>query len=153
MRISWVLSLIFTTMAFALPSPEVLAQIPDLASLSDADLKSVTLRMERKGCLGSCPAYTVVVHGDGRVEYEGREHVKVKGSRQGKTDRETVKWLVGVLAERNFMTIGDDYSANDCHCRRFCTDMPSAVTEVSVGSNSHRVWHYYGCTCAPEWLS
>lgn len=129
------------------------AQSPDLASLSDSDLKSLTVRMERKGCLGRCSAYTVIIHGDGRVEYEGKQDVKVKGARQGKTDQATIKWLIGVLADAKFMTIADDYSANDCHCRRFCTDMPSAVTEVSVGSASHRIWHYYGCTCAPESLS
>src|SRR5215472_19208649 len=156
MRKSWVLTVVLTMTAVggvAAASPYLHAQSPDLASLSDSDLKSVTIRMERKGCLGECPEYTIVINGDGKVEYEGRHNVKVKGTRQGKADRETIKWLIGVLAHAKFMEVADDYSANDCHCRRFCTDMPSAVSEVSVGSASHRVWHYYGCTCAPESLS
>jgi hypothetical protein len=35
--------------------------------------------IEHWGCLGSCPVYQIDVWDDGRVEYEGRHHVKVRG--------------------------------------------------------------------------
>lgn len=47
-------------------------QTPDLSSLSDADLKTLTIQLERTGCYGTCPAYSVTIHGDGRVEYNGK---------------------------------------------------------------------------------
>ena len=45
---------------------------PDLSSISDADLATLTIQLERTGCFGSCPAYSITMHGDGRVEYSGK---------------------------------------------------------------------------------
>src|SRR5689334_4182170 len=67
---------------------------PDLNSLSDDDLKAVTVNFERKACFGTCPAYTVTIHGDGRVEYVGKSQVKEQGSRQGRVDKAAVKALM-----------------------------------------------------------
>src|SRR5215471_1107147 len=58
-------------------------ETPSLNSLSDADLKTLTIRLERIGCFGTCPAYTVAIHGDGRIEYDGKSHVKQVGVREG----------------------------------------------------------------------
>ena len=58
-------------------------QTPDLSSLSDADLKTVTIQLERTGCYGTCPGYSVTIHGDGRVEYNGKSHVKEIGTQEG----------------------------------------------------------------------
>lgn len=57
-------------------------QPTDLNSLSDTDLKTLMVRMERIGCYGNCPAYTVTIHGDGRVEYDGKSHVKENGAQR-----------------------------------------------------------------------
>jgi hypothetical protein len=40
---------------------------------------SSRLVMERTECYGFCPAYTVEVHPDGTVLYEGRNYVRVRG--------------------------------------------------------------------------
>jgi len=92
----------------------------------------------------------VTIHGDGRVEYAGKDNVKVKGAREGRVEG-TLKVLVSEFARANFLAITDQYSEKKCACRR-CTDMPSAVTEISVGAVTHRIDHYYGCGCAPKLL-
>ncbi len=46
-------------------------QTLDLSSLSDNELKTVVIRLERTSCYGNCPAYSVTIHGDGRIEYAG----------------------------------------------------------------------------------
>jgi hypothetical protein len=124
---------------------------PDLGSLADADLKAVTVRLERTACLGSCPAYTVTIHGDGRVEYAGKSHVKVTGARAGRVDPGTIRALVSEFAQAKFLSLPEDYSEEKCACRR-CTDMASAITELVAGGATHRVNHYYGCACAPKAL-
>jgi hypothetical protein len=126
------------------------SQAPDLTSLSDADLKAVTIRFERTLCYGSCPAYTVTIHGDGRVEYAGKQYVKTTGNQKGRIEPAAIKALVAEFARAKFLAL-PDYSEEKCACRR-CTDMPSAVTEISVGGVTHRVDHYYGCGCAPKAL-
>ena len=66
-------------------------QPPDLTSLSDADLKTVTIQLERSGCYGTCPVYTVTIHGDGRLEYNGKGHVKEIGAREGRTEMDKIR--------------------------------------------------------------
>ncbi len=126
------------------------SQTPDLSSLSDADRKAVTIRFERTLCYGSCPAYTVTVHGDGRVEYAGKKYVKTTGAQEGRIEPAAIKALVAEFTRAKFLTL-PDYAEEKCACRR-CTDMPSAVTEIAAGSVTHRVNHYYGCSCAPKAL-
>jgi len=126
-------------------------QTPDLSSLSEADLKTVTVRFERTVCYGTCPAYTVTLHGDGGIEYSGKSHVKQQGTRERRIDPGPIKTLMREFARAKFLSLSDDYSGEKCSCRR-CTDMPTAITELSVSGLTHRVNHYYGCACAPKTL-
>jgi hypothetical protein len=142
---------ILTLMAIRTASGRQSDQTPDLASLSDADLKAVTIHLERTACFGSCPAYAVTIHGDGRVVYAGKDHVKVKGERVGRVDPATIRTLVSEFARARFLALPKEYSEEKCACRR-CTDMASAVTELIAGGTTHRVNHYYGCACAPKAL-
>ena len=125
-------------------------QAADLNSVSDADLKAATIVLERTYCFGNCPAYTVTIHGDGRVEYAGKSNVKVTGSKEGRIEPEAVRALLSEFARAKYLSL-PDYSGQKCKCG-YCTDMPSAITELSAGSAKHRVDHYYGCRCAPKAL-
>lgn len=50
-------SLLFIASASARPSDPSL----DLTSLPDADVKTLTVQLERTACYGNCPAYTVTI--------------------------------------------------------------------------------------------
>lgn len=126
-------------------------QAPDLSSLSDADLKTLTVRLERTGCFGTCPAYTITIHGDGQVEYNGKGHVKQTGTQTGRVEIDTIKSLAAQFDRAKFWAIPVEYSEEKC-TGRLCTDMATAVTEVSVRGVTHRVKHYYGCGAAPRSL-
>jgi hypothetical protein len=125
-------------------------ETPDLSSLSDADLKATTVRLERIGCYGTCPAYTVTIHGDGHVEYAGKSHVKNKGTEEGQVEIATVKTLMSDFAKAKFLSLPEEYS--EAQCNRFCTDMATAITELTVRGKAHRVRHYYGCGGVPKAL-
>ena len=125
-------------------------QPADLDSLSDTDLKALTVRMERTACYGTCPAYTVTIHGDGRVEYDGKGHVKEKGAQEGRVEPDTIKTLAKEFAKAKFLALTEDYSGENC--ARYCTDMATAVTELNLKEVNHRVKHYYGCGGAPKAL-
>jgi len=75
-------------------------KVVNLSSLSDTDLRNATVRFDRIGCYGSCPAYTVTVHGDGHVEYVGKNHVKVKGPQEGQVEIAKVRNLLSEFASR-----------------------------------------------------
>lgn len=129
----------------------VLDESPDLSSLSGADLKTLTVRLERIGCYGTCPAYTITIHGDGQVEYNGKSHVRQIGTRAGQVEIETIKSLVSEFARARFWSIPEEFSDQKCN-GRYCTDMATAVTELSLKGVTHRVKHYYGCGSAPRSL-
>jgi Domain of unknown function (DUF6438) len=126
-------------------------QTPDLSSLSDADLKTVTIQLERTACLGTCPEYSVTIHGDGRVEYNGKGHVKRMGTREGRIETDKIRALASVFAKMKFWEIAEDYSAAKCK-GSVCTDMATAITELNIRGVTHRVRHYYGCGSAPRSL-
>jgi hypothetical protein len=125
-------------------------QSPDLSTLSDADLKTIIVHLERKPCDGNCPVYTLTIHGDGGVDYTGKAGVKEKGERHGTIESAAVKTLMSEFVRAKFLSL-PDYSLEKCACRR-CTDMPSVVTEISGAGVNHRVNHDYGCGCAPKTL-
>jgi len=126
-------------------------QSPDLGSLSDADLKTMTIQLERSPCFGSCPAYTVTIHGDGRVEYNGKSSVKEKGAREARIEADKIKDLLSEFGKTKFWKITEDYSEQKCK-ERVCTDMATAITEFTIKGQTHRVKHYYGCGGAPRSL-
>ena len=126
-------------------------QPPDLSSLSDADLKTITIQLERSRCFGICPAYTVTIHGDGRVEYNGKSYVKQTGTREGRIGADKIRDLLSDFRKTKFWGITEDYSEEKCK-GRFCTDMATAVTELTIKGQTHRVKHYYGCGGAPKSL-
>lgn len=126
-------------------------QPADLSSLSDADLKTVTIKLERMACYGSCPAYTVTIHGDGLVEYNGKDHVKEIGTREGRVEIDKIRAVALEFGKMKFWGIAEDYSEAKCK-GRVCTDFPTAVTELSIKGVTHRVKHYYGCGSAPKSL-
>ncbi len=123
-------------------------QPTDLNSLSETDLKTLTIRMERTECYGTCPAYTVTIHGDGRMEYQGKGHVKQSGTQEARLELDTIKALAKEFAKANFLTLSEDYSGENC--TRYCTDLPTTVTELNLKELNHRVKHYYGCGGAPK---
>jgi hypothetical protein len=125
-------------------------QATNLDSLSDDELKTVVVRMERTHCLGTCPAYILTIHGDGRVEYVDKENKEVAPPKQGSITPSAVKTLVAEFARVKFLSL-PDYLLQKCPCRQ-CTDLPSAITEIDVRGITHRVRHDHGCGCAPKAL-
>lgn len=123
---------------------------PDLGSLSDADFKTLTISLERQGCYGSCPAYVVKLEGTGRVVYEGKDHIKEKGNKEGRVEIDKIKALIAEFANANFWALPDEYTESKCN--RYCTDMPTAITELSLRGRTRRVKHYYGCGGVPKAL-
>ena len=72
------------------------------------DLATVKLELARGPCFGSCPQYTIMLQGDGRVEYSGRQRHSRFGSRKiGKIEREKITQILQTLDQVKFMTLDD----------------------------------------------
>lgn len=125
-------------------------QESDTSAISGYDLQNLTISLERGACFGNCPDYSLVVHGDGLVEYKGRSRGKETEARQGHIDVDTLRILATTFQVAKFSAIAEDYSGSNC--KRYCTDMPTVTTQVTFRGKTHKVRHDYGCMDAPKIL-
>ena len=89
------------------------------------DWKSVKITLQRNACYGNCPWYSVEVHGDGSVFYEGKGHVAVTGHHRGRVPQDKVLELVKVFERTDYYSRLDQYSP----C---LSDPPTQVTSIEI---------------------
>jgi Domain of unknown function (DUF6438) len=103
------------------------------------DWKSVRVSLLRVGCFGSCPAYGLVVSGDGSVSFNGRAYVVATGQRFGSISREQLAELVSLIRHADFYTLENNYGS----CG---TDAPDVFLSVEIEGWRKDVWD-----CLGEW--
>lgn len=108
-----------------------------LASVGFAEAQPNKISLERTACFGTCPVYTLTVYSDGRVEYEGKDHVKEKGSRSSKIDEKLFLRLMKKVDEIGFFKLNDRYEGR-------VTDLPTRITTVTKDDVTKTVRNYYG---------
>lgn len=101
------------------------------------DARNVTIRLERGPCFGTCPAYAVEIHGDGRVIYTGEAYVAVDGVRRERIAVEAVDALVARFREADFFSLNDEYVAG-------ITDQSTQTVTLTIGGQTKRVVDYAG---------
>lgn len=109
------------------------------------DMGSVTVQLSRGPCYGSCPSYTITIHGDGLVEYIGGRHVKVQGPQTGVVSHEQVINILASLDRAEFWSLEDRAFA-------WCFDSDSVSVSVSIDGETKRVVSDGGCTGAKSGL-
>ena len=105
----------------------------------EAELTNFTITMERGTCYGFCPAYTVVVKGDGTVSYVGERFVEIIGNQTSSTAPEDVARLLEQVLAMDFFTLPENY---DC-----VVDAPSESLLVTLDQRTKRV---SGCPLPTE---
>lgn len=60
------------------------------------------LTFSRTECLGTCPVYTVTIHHDGRVEWEGKKNVRVIGRSRKQLERNGLAQLAVAIDGARF---------------------------------------------------
>jgi hypothetical protein len=117
----------------------------------EIDPKQVVVALERTACLGSCPVYRITITGNGEVEYEGKDLVKVVGIRKGNLRQEEVLKLVNELLRVRFFDAAGEYVVRDAihsHDGKLTlgsivtTDGPSAIVRMRIGKHEKRVRLY-----------
>jgi hypothetical protein len=95
------------------------------------------VRLERTGCLGTCPSYVVTIHRDGLVEYEGRSWVKAHGRRSARISPKAVQDLFDKVQAAHFFELAPSYRAG-------ITDQATYILTVREGGSAHVVEDYAG---------
>lgn len=100
-------------------------------------LDSVQIKLQRSGCFGTCPAYSIELRGDGAATYVGGNFVLVQGEHHFKISPETVSCLLTQFASADFWSLNDSYVAS-------ITDNPYQHITLSVGGQSKTLTDYVG---------
>ncbi len=111
------------------------------------DLQSLVVTLERTPCYGDCPVYKLSMYGDGRIIYEGEKYVKVIGIITASISEDQFKQLYAEFRKIDYFSLKDSYQHLDT------TDMPGAITSLTVDGQTKTINHYHGDHSAPKSLT
>lgn len=100
---------------------------------------------QRGGCYGRCPAYSVTIAADGRVEYLGMGDVKVLGMQSERLSAAEMRQLKDELNQAGYFGLRDRYDSPEAGCTSIATDSPSVKISVRADGRVKAVDHYLGC--------
>src|SRR5262249_54230850 len=87
----------------------------------------------------------LTVAADGTVVFEGREHVKSKGTSTSNISSDEVSALIKAFEKVDYFSLDSNYSMGNKACKENWTDNPSATTSLKLNGRYKSVTHYYGC--------
>jgi len=101
--------------------PILILFLTTAASLAHAQQpREPVISLERTGCLGYCPSYTLTIYEDGMVIYNGRAYVSVKGTHVSKISTAQLESLVNRFLADRFFELEES--------RGFVVDVPLTIT-------------------------
>jgi len=119
-----------------------------------ADPSNTTISLTRSACYGTCPNYTVVIHGDGQVrfstdlepvsgvdalhrQFAQSRGVLVAGTHEDRVPAQSVAALLAQFQRVGFWQLQDRYAAR-------VTDNPTQIITLEVGGRRKQVVDYVG---------
>ncbi|UCC16738.1 MAG: hypothetical protein JSU58_10300 [Dehalococcoidales bacterium] len=129
--------LLITGLGACKAEQETLANNPD----------EVVITLERTACHGFCPIYSLTIHGDGTVIYEGEDFVKTVGRANSVISKEKVEQLISEFEKVDYDSLKNAYT------EKTITDAPTVITSITRNGKTKTVEHYHGDFSAPEKLT
>lgn len=125
---------------------------------------SLRIRLERTQCFGTCPAYTISISGDGRVDWFGRANVAALGRRAGRVTAAELAELSRRIDRARFFerneygdlpqkpectTVGTMTTCSFGTSVSICSDTSHAILTVHRGKRTHTIENDH-CSDRPE---
>jgi hypothetical protein len=140
-----------------------LAAVVILGACTGADRGPARIVLERLPCFGWCPSYRVVIHADGRVEYEGVGYPNDIGVDSGEVasqlhnvrrERAQISRESAALVLRRFDQAWSSWLPNRFGygwraCPDPATDNPTLFIVRERGARRDTMELYYGCPLVP----
>jgi hypothetical protein len=134
------------------------------AKRSKPEPLQLRVKLERTGCFGNCPSYSVVIDGSGRVDWIGHANVMVMARQQGRVSRFELDELSRRIDRARFFerdgygelpqqqecqTIGRQTSCSFSTSVSICSDTSHAIVTVVRGIQRHKIDNAH-CSDHPE---
>jgi hypothetical protein len=101
------------------------------------DWNSLRITLSRSGCYGMCSTYSVEIHGDGTVLYDGQAFVGTTGKRKVHISHASLVKLVDAFRRADYFSLSPGYVSG-------VTDSPTYVSSISFDGRSKSVLNYVG---------
>jgi hypothetical protein len=98
---------------------------------------SIRIRLTRSNCFGTCPAYSIELHGDGSASYNGAAHVLVPGKHIFAVPTSDVQCLLQQFRAADFWSLRPKYVTP-------VTDNPFYSITLEIGGQKKTVVDYVG---------
>lgn len=120
-----------------------------------AERPPLEIKMTRTMCFGQCPAYTVAIHADGRVDWQGDQYVSLKGAAHSTIPGDQLAAISAELDRIAFFSLDAHGNPPSKGCSPghtcvivSCTDTSHTTIEVSRGTQHHTIDNAH-CTDLP----
>ena len=119
---------------------------------AEIPLEDVEIHLNRGGCYGTCPIYSVSIHGDGTVVFEGKRYVSHLGPAEGQVTTDEVVELVNKFLAAHFFSALPEYRNKEVVqigrngglqvLSTSITDMERVTLSFKLGDREHSVFLY-----------
>jgi len=110
---------------------------------SETPAAEFSLTLERTGCEGPCPWYSVTLLGNGSVHYEGKAYVRVEGIRKRTIPVSDINKLIRILLDEDFLHWDEK--------TELCVDYPEV--RITASLNGQRKQVLEGCSAPGKVLT
>ena len=125
----------------AVPSEEILEPVHEVEVEEEAPdpLPELILSFRRMPCYGKCPSYEVKLYSDGKLDYQGEEHVKWIGNFTTQISQDLIFNIYERAANANFFALSDKYPPT----APMLTDLPQTITYLKQGELEQQIVNNY----------
>ena len=103
--------------------------------ITSEDTGITEIGLERTACFGACPAYAVIIKGEGTFRYKGEQFAKRQGEHVGKISKWELNSLLKFIKDSDYFSMQDEYETS-------VTDSPTAYTYVVMSGKKKIIRNY-----------
>jgi len=101
------------------------------------DFTDVVITMYRSVCYGACPVYSLTIHGNGTVVYEGEIYVNVTGIQTSEISQEKIQEIVDEFYRIDYLSLDDVYDEP-------ISDIPHTITSIRINGKYKSIYNRWG---------
>ncbi len=131
--------LLFGSCENSRPVEDIRNQVPE------ANVNELSIKMQRGGCYGRCPIYSLDIASDGMVSFEGKYFTKVTGKAETRISSQQIERIIAAINAADFFAFDDAYDWDSGNCPLLATDSPEVTLQIKLGYREKTVKHYLGC--------
>lgn len=115
-------------------------------------LSNFKLSLERSGCYGQCPAFSLTLASNGALVVKGVRYVNFKEVNSQLSSKQLTN-VARLVFQSHYFDTPNIYGRDGSGCKATWTDNSTIKWEVTIGKFSHGIDYYQGCEGAPASLS